>query len=146
MARKKSAVSKTAGGLPQDYAAFLESLKIRVGQGQTRAMLSVNRELIQLYWDIGGEIVHRQDLAGWGRAVVERLVDDIQRAFPGMGGFSRTNVFRMRSFYLAYRPQIVPQVVGQKNEQKVPQVGQVASEWLKILGILRKAPGNLPTP
>jgi DUF1016 N-terminal domain len=42
-----------------DYASFLESLKSRVRQAQTKAMLSVNRELIQLYWDIGRLIVER---------------------------------------------------------------------------------------
>ena len=90
--------------LPADYAAFLESLKSRVRQAQTKAMLSVNRELIQLYWDIGREIVERQEREGWGKSVVERLADDMQKAFPGIAGFSRSNVLRMRAFYLAYRP------------------------------------------
>ncbi len=71
-------------------------------------MLSVNRELIQLYWEIGRLIVERQEREGWGRAVVERLADDIQSAFPGMGGFSRSNVFRMRAFYLAYCTLPIP--------------------------------------
>jgi predicted nuclease of restriction endonuclease-like (RecB) superfamily len=54
--------------------------------------------------------------------VVEQLADDIQRSFLGMGGFSRTNVFRMRAFYLAYRSEVVPQPVGQTNRRKkVPQ-------------------------
>ena len=59
MARKKKETAPTTGGLPTDYPAFLESLKNRVRQAQTRAMLSVNRELIQLYWDIGRLIVER---------------------------------------------------------------------------------------
>lgn len=135
MARKKKATSLVPAGLPGDYTAFLESLKSRVRQAQTTAMLSVNRELIQLYWDIGREIIDRQEQAGWGRAVVERLADDIQKAFPGMGGFSRTNVFRMRAFYLAYRAEIVPQPVGQtKGRLKVPQpVGQMVPEPIASL-------------
>lgn len=110
MARKKMSAAVTPTGLPEDYVAFLESLKSRVRQAQTKAMLSVNRELIQLYWDIGRQIAERQEREGWGRATVERLADDIQKAFPGMGGFSRTNVFRMRAFYLAYQGQteVVP--------------------------------------
>ena len=115
MARKKKGVAVARARLPVDYVATLESLKSRVRQAQTKAMLSVNREMIALYWDIGRQIVDRQEQAGWGRAIVERLADDIQRSFPGMGGFSRTNVFRMRAFYLAYRgrAEIVPQPVGQ---------------------------------
>ena len=53
MARKKREPALTSTGLPADYSVFLESLKSRVQQSQTKAMLSVNRELIQLYWDIG---------------------------------------------------------------------------------------------
>ena len=122
MARKKQGELTTALGLPPDYAEFLESLKMRVRQAQTQAMLSVNRELIRLYWDIGREIAQRQEQANWGQHVLERLADDLQKAFPGVRGFSRSNVFRMRAFYLAYRtPGIVAQPVRQTNRAKVAQ-------------------------
>lgn len=103
MAKKKSATGSTSVGLPTDYPAFLESLKSRVQQAQTRAMLSVNRELIQLYWDIGRLIVERQEREGWGKGIVDRLAADVQKAFPGLCGFSPSNVWRMRSFFTAYR-------------------------------------------
>lgn len=103
MAAKKKVVALESTGLPADYPLFLESLKSRVQQSQTKAMLSVNRELIQLYWDIGRLIVERQEHEGWGKSVVDRLAADIQKAFPGMGGFSPANVWRMRAFFLAYR-------------------------------------------
>lgn len=134
MARKKKAELAAGPDLPADYADFLEALKIRVRQAQTKAMLAVNRELIELYWDLGRRIVERQETAGWGRAVVERLADDIQKAFPGLGGFSRTNVFRMRAFYLSCQSatESVPQPVGQvKSRRKVAQaVGQPAESSL----------------
>ena len=124
MARKSKDSALPSTGLPSDYPAFLESLKSRVQQAQTKSMLSVNRELIQLYWDIGREIVERQEQAGWGQSVLERLADDLQKALPGVGGFSRSNVFRMRAFYVAYRPpQKVAQAVRQpKPSKKVAQV------------------------
>ena len=81
MARQKKDATPTPTGLPADYPAFLESLKRRVQQAQTKAMLSVNRELIQLYWDIGREIVQRQEHEGWGKGVVAPLAGDIQRFF-----------------------------------------------------------------
>lgn len=101
MAAKKKVADFKSTGLPADYPLFLESLKSRVQQSQTKAMLSVNRELIQLYWDIGRQIAQRQNLEGWGRSTVERLAADLQNAFPGIQGFSRTNIFRMRAFFLA---------------------------------------------
>jgi len=103
MAPKKKVAALQSTGLPADYPLFLESLKSRVQQSQTKAMLSVNRELLQLYWDIGRLIVERQEREGWGKSVVDRLAYDIQMAFPGMGGFSPANVWRMRAFFLAYR-------------------------------------------
>jgi predicted nuclease of restriction endonuclease-like (RecB) superfamily len=94
-------------------------------------MLSVDRVMIQLYWDIGRLIVGRQEQAGWGQSVLERLADDLQKALPGVGGFSRSNVFRMRAFYVAYRrPEKVAQVVRQtKAPRKVAQpVRQLVDE------------------
>jgi len=125
MARKKTASALSGAGLPGDYAAFLESLKIRVRQAQTKAVLSVNRELIQLYWDIGREIVQRQEQEGWGKSVVERLAADLQKAFPGIQGFSKDNIWRMRMFYLAYRSppailaQPVPELESKPRSRKV---------------------------
>ncbi|HPM83353.1 MAG TPA: DUF1016 N-terminal domain-containing protein [Candidatus Anammoximicrobium sp.] len=49
-----------AGGLPASYPAFLENIKSRIRTAQIKASLSVNRELIELYWGIGQEIVQRQ--------------------------------------------------------------------------------------
>jgi len=51
------------------------------------------------------------------------LADDLQKSFPGVGGFSRSNVFRMRAFFLAYRPdEAVAQPVRQKKAtRKVAQ-------------------------
>ncbi len=63
MAAKKKVAALKSTGLPADYPVFLESLKSRVQQSQTKAMLSVNREFIQLYWDIGRLIVESQDVS-----------------------------------------------------------------------------------
>ena len=89
-------------GLPANYQEFLEGIKSRIRAAQVKAVLSANRELILLYWDLGKSIVERQRNEGWGKAVVDRLARDLQAAFPGVGGFSPENVRRMRAFYLAY--------------------------------------------
>jgi len=103
--------------LPVDYAIVLESLKQRVQHAQTKAMLSMNRELIQLYWDIGRPIVERQVQVGWCQSVLERLADDLQKALPGVAGSSRSSVFRMRTFYEGNRPlEVVAQPVRRMAE------------------------------
>jgi predicted nuclease of restriction endonuclease-like (RecB) superfamily len=114
MAKKSTkSLTKTSVSL-SDYSRFIKSLKEKVRSAQLRASLSVNRELIRLYWEIGKDMVERQMNDGWGTKVIERVTRDLQNEFPGVEGFSRTNLFRMRAFYLAYR--IVPQPVGQLED------------------------------
>ncbi len=51
----------------------------------------------------GEIIVEKQEKSGWGTKIIEKLAKDIQNAFPSIEGFSRTNTFRMRAFYIAYQ-------------------------------------------
>lgn len=88
--------------LPADYGPLLEEIKARVQAARVKAGLAANRELLALYWDIGRLIRQAQESHGYGKKVVERLAADLQRAFPGVGGFSPLNVWRMRAFYAAY--------------------------------------------
>ncbi len=102
----RAAVKRTAASaplaLPAGYRDFLEDIKIRIRSTQVKAALSASRELIGLYWDLGRSIVERQEREGWGKAVVERLAADLQKEFPGIGGFSGGNLWRMRAFFLGY--------------------------------------------
>lgn len=88
--------------LPESYPSLLENIKIRIRQSQIKAAMAVNQELIKLHWWIGLEIVKRQEAEGWKAQVIYRLCKDIQSSFPGLKGFSRSNIFYMRSFYLSY--------------------------------------------
>jgi len=99
---------------PAGYAHWLAELKTRIHSAQQRATLSVNRELVLLYWQIGRDILTRQKEQGWGAKVIERLAHDLRAAFPDMKGFSRANLMYMRAFAQAWPdPQIVQQAVGQ---------------------------------
>src|ERR1700736_2446526 len=100
--QNRSDSRRPTAALPADYSALLVDIKNRIRTVQIRASLSVNRELIQLYWDIGHLIVERQRAQGWGRSVVERLAVDIQKGFPGITGFAPQNIWYMRAFYLAW--------------------------------------------
>jgi predicted nuclease of restriction endonuclease-like (RecB) superfamily len=82
----------------QGYGVWLAELKQRIQSAQQRASLSVNRELILLYWQIGRDILERQKVQGWGAKVIDQLAHDLTAAFPDMKGFSRRNLLYMRSF------------------------------------------------
>ncbi|NOZ57061.1 MAG: DUF1016 domain-containing protein [Calditrichaeota bacterium] len=105
---------QTGVPLPSGYEELLETLKARIRSAQVRAALSVNRELVLLYWQIGKEILERQRREGWGSKVIDRLANDLKREFPEMRGLSRANLFYMRAFAEAWPDRsIVQQVVGQ---------------------------------
>jgi predicted nuclease of restriction endonuclease-like (RecB) superfamily len=100
--------------LPQGYPAFLAELKQRIRNARLHAALSVNRELILLYWSIGRDILARQHAEGWGSKVIDRLAADLRRAFPEMTGISGRNLKYMRALAEAWpNEQIVQQVAAQ---------------------------------
>jgi hypothetical protein len=76
-------------GLPDDYALLLNSLKERIQSARLRSALTVNQELVELYWSIGREILLRQGIEGWGTRVIDRLAADLHRDFPVMSGLHR---------------------------------------------------------
>lgn len=99
---------------PKGYAAFLAELQRRIGNARLQAALSVNRELILLYWGIDRDILARQAREGRGSKVIERLAFDLHRAFPEMSGLSARNLKYMRAFAEACPDQtIVQQVAAQ---------------------------------
>jgi predicted nuclease of restriction endonuclease-like (RecB) superfamily len=118
-------------GLSPNYAALLANLQERIRSAQTRAALSVNRELVLLYWQIGREILIQQDAQGWGAKVIDRLSQDLRRAFPGMKGFSARNLKYMRAFAEAW--------TGEQFVQDV--LAQIS--WYHNIALLEKL--NLPT-
>jgi predicted nuclease of restriction endonuclease-like (RecB) superfamily len=102
------------GLIGEEYAEFLREIKERIRNAQVRAALNVNRELVLLYWQLGREILTRQQKDGWGAKVIERLSRDLRAAFPEMKGLSRTNLLYMQAFARAYPDEaIVQQLVGQ---------------------------------
>lgn len=93
------------------YTKFITSLKTKIRSAQIKGAIAVNKELIKLYWDMGKDIVEKQEQEGWGSKVLEKVAKDLQNEFPGVEGFSRSNIFYIRSFYVAYGK--VQQLVGQ---------------------------------
>lgn len=109
-----SSMPTSVSKLPSDYTAFLEDLKARVVAAQLHASLAVNSQMVMLYWSIGRDILDRQEHAGWGARVIDRLSADLRREFPEVRGFSSRNLKYMRAFAKAWpQVQIVQQVAAQ---------------------------------
>lgn len=98
----------------QQYAEFLKEIHDRIRQAQRDALKAVNKQLMSLYWDIGKNIVKKQQEEKWGDSVIEGLAFDLQKAFPGIKGFSARNLWRMRDLYLSYRDsEILPTLLAE---------------------------------
>ncbi len=115
----------------KDYKALLQEIKQRVYKAQYEALKAVNKELIVLYWDIGSLIVKKQAEHGWGKSIVESIARDLQLEFPGMQGFSPSNLWRMRLFYECYRDK----------EKLAPLVREIG--WSHNIVIMEKCKDNL---
>jgi len=102
--RKTSGLARPAeSGIPAIYASTFAEIKERIRKAQHAALRTVNRQLIGLYWDIGRIIVERQAGETWGQAIVQKLAGDLRREFPGVSGFSASNLWRMKAFFETYR-------------------------------------------
>ncbi len=85
-----------------NYPALLKEITDRIRQGQLRASMAVNVELLALYWDVGRIVAERQGAEGWGAGVIPRLAQDIRNELPEIKGFSARNIDRMLAFYREY--------------------------------------------
>lgn len=117
--RNRSKPAPAPAAKDRDYQSLLTDIKSRIRAAHIRASLSVSRELIKLYWDVGKMIVGRQRLEGWGKSIVDKLATDLQKNFPGIEGFSPRNMWRMRAFYLAWARDS-PQPAVAKRGRKRP--------------------------
>lgn len=117
-----------ASTLPADYAVWLAQIKSRVTAARQRAALAVNAELIQLYWQIGHDLLQRRKSAHWGDKVLDRLAGDLRAAFPEMKGFSSRNLKYMR-YFAEHCPG---QAFGQQAAARLP--------WFHVVTLLTKLP------
>jgi len=98
-----------------DYQNWLDQIKTKIKTAQYRAALSVHSVLLELYWEMGKEIVEKQKVEAWGSGFIEQFAADLRKSFPDIKGFSKRNVYAIRQWYLFYseRFEFVPQAVAQ---------------------------------
>lgn len=99
--------------LDNTYRDWINELKTKVRSSQAKAILAVNTELIQLYWELGGMISKKLDESDWGDKVISNISNDLREEFPDMGGLSQRNLKYCKSFFLFYSNSISQQAVAQ---------------------------------
>lgn len=100
--------------IEKTYQDYITSLKKEVIQCRMKALLSVNKELILLYWKIGKKILEMQKKEGWGAKIIQQISKDLKFEFPDMTGFGERNLKYMRKFAFEWEDfQIVHQLAAQ---------------------------------
>ena len=88
-----------------DYKPLVEDIKDKINKRQFQVLKAMNAETINLYWEIGEEIYNQQIEKGWGKSIVDVLAKELQKEYPGAKGYSASNLWRMRNFYLTYKEE-----------------------------------------
>lgn len=83
--------------------ADIDAVTAMIADAKRRALHTVNTHLVELYWEVGKFIDLKLESAEWGEGVVEQLAKYLKETHPGLRGFTRRNLFRMRQFYVTYR-------------------------------------------
>lgn len=100
---------------PESYKQWLAALKTRFRQVQLKAAVAVNTELLRFYWELGADIVQRQDGQAWGSGFLDKLSHDLRAEFPHVQGFSKRNLEQIRRWFQFWNsaPTIAQQAATQ---------------------------------
>lgn len=102
------------------YKQWLITIKENVRQTQLKASIAANSELINFYWNLGKSITDKQNEYNWGAGIIDKLAIDLKKEFPDIEGFSRSNLYYIKQFYLFYsQVSIIQQPVGQLSKTTV---------------------------
>ncbi len=118
--------------MDKEYKNWLITLKSTIQQSQIKAAVAVNSALIMLYWELGKQIVEKQENAKWGTGFIDQLSKDLKEEFPEMGGFSAYNLRMCRTFFKFY--------IGSTSiwEQSVPKLHNIDN--LEVVNMEQVAP------
>jgi predicted nuclease of restriction endonuclease-like (RecB) superfamily len=98
-----------------EFNNWIEELKQKIHSARRKVALSINSQLLELYWELGKEIVDKQKKSDWGSNFIENIATELKHEFPEIKGFSRRNLYAVKQWYLFYSEQFefVPQHVAQ---------------------------------
>lgn len=116
--------------MKKEFSAIIKIIE----QARLNAYTAVNIELINCYWQVGEFISSSVSNANWGDKTVEQLAEYIQNEYPGLKGYNRRGLYRMKQFFETYTnsPFVSPPVtqMGKTKQPKIvtPVVTQLSSD------------------
>ncbi len=98
-----------------EFFNWITKLKSKIHSANTKAALTINSQLLELYWEIGKDISERQANSNWGSKFIEQTAIELRKKFPNIKGFSRRNLCAIKQWYSFYAEKydFVPQLVAQ---------------------------------
>ena len=104
-----------------EYRQWIVSIKRRIQASQIKAAIAVNRELLELYWFMGQQIIERQESAKWGDGFLVQMSDDLLKEFPEMKGFSHRNLKSIRQWFRFWNSALE---IGKQPAAHLPPKGK----------------------
>lgn len=120
-----------------DYNAFIKQIKSKIQSSQIKAAISVNQEMLKLYWFIGSEIIKKQEISNWGDGLLKQISDDLKTEFPEMKGFSHRNIKYIKQWFVFWNNANRQQLVAQFENQPISAIFQIP--WGQNLVIISKS-------
>ena len=118
-----------------DYADWIAEVKHRYRSAQVKAAVRVNSEKLLFNWQLGRDLVQKKAEERWGAGVVEQISLDLKKEFPEDDGFSTSNLWYMKKWYLFYTNEtdskILQRAVGElqlTNNQYSKKLHQLGGE------------------
>ena len=106
MSQEKARIVKSHDiNIDADYANWIAEVKHRYRSSQVKAAVRVNAEKLLFNWQLGRDLVQKKAEERWGSGVVEQVSLDLKREFPNAEGFSTSNLWYMKKWYLFYTDQ-----------------------------------------
>jgi len=86
-----------------EIVPYADKIVDMIEQARQNALQSVNAELIKLYWNVGKYLSEESAKSSWGDAFIDETANYIKESCPGIKGFNRRGLYRMRQFYETYK-------------------------------------------
>ena len=141
--------------LDTEYAEWIAEVKHRYRSAQVKAAVKVNSEKLLFNWQLGRDLVVKKAEERWGSGVVEQVSLDLKREFPNEDGFSTSNLWYMKKWYLFYSndsdteklQRLVGELQASINQERIKlqrPVGEIVKQ--PVSEIWNTTSANFPLP